>query len=254
MISSTEIEKRKPVWSALSELWLDTELDEPSLRHIARVMYDSGYSLGELRYIHLDEVAHVVCFNLKTPAGEWVNFDDDWLIEQIMASSKPKGRILNILTRVWRMRLLYITEDKWLTVKKYYLELRDAESHEMHNNEPCDYQDKVEYFYSLVFLILRIIQYNIPIGLLVVFCFSYTWLNIEQRIFVEKFGCGCRTGFNTNHFNLIVFAVVILLFSLVYAVRLKILRHYSNRYFIYAYSLMVVFIICALTVGKNTWM
>jgi hypothetical protein len=40
----TEIERRKPVWAALSELWLDAELDEDDLQRIAGVMKRSGYS------------------------------------------------------------------------------------------------------------------------------------------------------------------------------------------------------------------
>jgi hypothetical protein len=42
LIDDAEIERRKPVWAALSELWLDTELAEDDLRRIAGVMEASG--------------------------------------------------------------------------------------------------------------------------------------------------------------------------------------------------------------------
>ena len=38
----TEIDRRKPVWAALSELWLDTELTDDDLHRIADVMKRSG--------------------------------------------------------------------------------------------------------------------------------------------------------------------------------------------------------------------
>jgi hypothetical protein len=40
----TEIERRKPVWAALSELWLDTQLTHDDLQRIAAVMKTSGYA------------------------------------------------------------------------------------------------------------------------------------------------------------------------------------------------------------------
>jgi hypothetical protein len=81
-LDEAEIERRKPVWAALSELWLDTELADDDLRRIAGVMGQSGYSVGELREIYLFEVAPVVSPNLLTVAGEWAGFDHDWLFAE----------------------------------------------------------------------------------------------------------------------------------------------------------------------------
>ena len=74
MIDESEIERRKPVWAALSELWLDTELTQDDLQRIAGVMKRSGYSVPQLRDIYLFEVAPVVFRNLFTVAGDmgWV--------------------------------------------------------------------------------------------------------------------------------------------------------------------------------------
>jgi hypothetical protein len=63
--------RRQPVWTALSELWLDTALAAADLERIARVALDSGYSLEELEDISLCEVAPVVSGNLRVPAGVW---------------------------------------------------------------------------------------------------------------------------------------------------------------------------------------
>ena len=43
---------REDVWLALSELWLDTELDLPALRQIATRLSASGLSLDELQQIY----------------------------------------------------------------------------------------------------------------------------------------------------------------------------------------------------------
>jgi hypothetical protein len=64
-----EIERRKPVWAALSDLWLDTELKDDDLQRTAGVMKRSEYSINELRDIYLLEVAPVVFPNLLSVAG-----------------------------------------------------------------------------------------------------------------------------------------------------------------------------------------
>jgi hypothetical protein len=37
----------------------------------------------------------------------------------------------------------------------------------------------------------------------------YTHLNVGRDLFVPRFGCGCREGFNTNSLSLIVCAVLL---------------------------------------------
>jgi hypothetical protein len=54
--SDVDIESRRPVWAALSELFLDTNLDSADLNRIAKTLAISRYSLGELDQILLWEV------------------------------------------------------------------------------------------------------------------------------------------------------------------------------------------------------
>ncbi|GDX09886.1 hypothetical protein LBMAG57_16580 [Verrucomicrobiota bacterium] len=44
----------------------------------------------------------------------------------------------------------------------------------------------------------------------------YTDLNIHQRLFVERFGCGCHPFFNTNHLSLGISAAVLCLSALLW--------------------------------------
>ncbi len=79
VITDAEAESRKPVWTAFSEFWLDTELTDSDLQWIAAVAAASGYTVSELRDIYLYEVAPVVGANLLVVAGEWAGFDEKWL-------------------------------------------------------------------------------------------------------------------------------------------------------------------------------
>jgi len=120
-LTLAEITRRKPVWIALSDLWLDTELTASSINHIAMVMVDSGYSLSELRVICDSEVAPVVFKNLKSFAGAWSGFDESWLVQQILREiNKPKRWQDALLDPIRRPFVLNAGESEWpLLVLKY---------------------------------------------------------------------------------------------------------------------------------------
>ena len=99
-LDEAEIERRKPVWAALSELWLDTELEDEDLRRIAGVMSQSGYSVDELREIYLFEVAPVVSPNLLSVAGEWAGFDEGWLFAEVARQARRRSPVLRALVRL----------------------------------------------------------------------------------------------------------------------------------------------------------
>lgn len=44
----------------------------------------------------------------------------------------------------------------------------------------------------------------------------YTNLNIHQRLFVERLGCGCHPFFNTNHLSLVISAAVLVFSALLW--------------------------------------
>ncbi|MFY0654680.1 MAG: hypothetical protein JXQ96_21785, partial [Cyclobacteriaceae bacterium] len=70
-MNSDEIEKRKPVWLAISEFYLDTELETDDALRIRETFRNSGYSLSELKNIDFYEVKPIVGMNLWSTAGEW---------------------------------------------------------------------------------------------------------------------------------------------------------------------------------------
>ena len=123
-----EIERRKPVWIALSELWLDTELTDVDLHHIATIMVASSYSLSELRVICDSEIAPVVYKNLLTPVGVWSGFDESWLAEQIITQmNKPKRWQDALLDPLRRPFIHYVGEPEWPLLVLKYREIKRAQ-------------------------------------------------------------------------------------------------------------------------------
>lgn len=74
---------RLPVWNALSELFLDTELDQRDHERIAAVLAESRYEVEKLEEILRFEVTPVLQGNLRSVVGEWAGFDPDWLREML---------------------------------------------------------------------------------------------------------------------------------------------------------------------------
>ena len=109
----TDIDRRKPVWIALSEFYLDTELQPADIEAIRLVFAQSGYTIDEIRRINYEEVAPILLDNLLSPAGVWAGFDADWLTKTIMARlSALKGRRHHSwFKNVWQWRVDYFTKE-----------------------------------------------------------------------------------------------------------------------------------------------
>jgi hypothetical protein len=82
--AASDLANRRPVWLALSALYLDTE-QTPAMRDAdASRLARSPYTLDELRTILTEEVHPACAANLLSPAGEWAGFDEDWLQQRIL--------------------------------------------------------------------------------------------------------------------------------------------------------------------------
>jgi hypothetical protein len=86
-----QIELRRALWLALSELYLDTE---PRWEWVAAVCAESPFALGELQRIVFDEVHPVLRNNMHSVAGVWAGFDEEWLVASIQ--SRPRSRRLRV--------------------------------------------------------------------------------------------------------------------------------------------------------------
>lgn len=99
-----EVDRRRPVWVALSDLYLDTELERSDHDRIADAIIASGYSVEEVEQILRREVGPIVGANLLSIAGEWEGFDEDWLVEAILQRRKSWRRFLPCFTAFGMIR------------------------------------------------------------------------------------------------------------------------------------------------------
>jgi hypothetical protein len=103
-----ELERRRPMWVALSELFPDTELGPEDYQRIAQVLSVSGYSETELEQILCRELGPVLFFNLLIVAEEWAGFDSDRLEKGILRRERhswlrwvPGFATLRMVGRDW---------------------------------------------------------------------------------------------------------------------------------------------------------
>jgi hypothetical protein len=100
---ANDLERRRPVWSVLSELFLDTELVEVDLVRISAVLAESGYSVQQLEEILYRELHPVLHANLLSVAGEWAGFDQQWLEKRIIDRGAGK-RGFALIPGKWMVR------------------------------------------------------------------------------------------------------------------------------------------------------
>ena len=89
---SEQLAQRRPVWEALSELFLDTDLQTADFDRLADTLAKSPYSPADLEAILLRELVPILWGNTASPAGEWQGFDPVWLEEQIQRRAERSLR------------------------------------------------------------------------------------------------------------------------------------------------------------------
>lgn len=76
VLTAEEIQRREPVWIALSDLFLDTDVSLFDER-ISRALRDSKFGADEVEHILREEVGPVLYLNLLDVAGEWACFPSE---------------------------------------------------------------------------------------------------------------------------------------------------------------------------------
>lgn len=100
------IEERLKIWRALSDLFLDTEIEDSTLKYIARTVSESEFSLSEVEDILWYEVYPVLESNLRGVAGVWEGWSDAWLLQNLPATVRPTAihgepSIIKEIKRCW---------------------------------------------------------------------------------------------------------------------------------------------------------
>lgn len=94
--AADDLVARRPVWEALSDLFLDTDVSL-SRDWRAGQLARSPYRIEQLEWILVDEVYPVCKYNLLSVAGEWAGFDLAWLEQRILRRLRSPWRRLHAL-------------------------------------------------------------------------------------------------------------------------------------------------------------
>ena len=118
-LSPKQIEARLPVWRALSDLFLDTALQDYNYKYVADVVFESDFEPAEMQCILWKEVFPALADNLRIATGEWGAFEESWLQQRItnVLSGKERGCGNYGLISVNAVRA--IIEDAWTEVCRY---------------------------------------------------------------------------------------------------------------------------------------
>ena len=117
------LHRRKPLWVALSDLCLDTEMTDGTIAYIARVIREQGFTFEEAERIGFEEVFPALIDNLYQVAGEWAGFNEEWVVQRIL--SQPEKRSWGISGYLRRRSVRAMLGDDWARVRKAY---QDAET------------------------------------------------------------------------------------------------------------------------------
>jgi hypothetical protein len=80
-----------PLWCALADLFLDTDMPEHWVPTIANVIVRDGWSIEEAERVLRWEVRPAFYFNLLDIAGEWAGWRDEDVRRLVLAARNPKG-------------------------------------------------------------------------------------------------------------------------------------------------------------------
>lgn len=124
MIKPLHIKERKPVWIALSDFYLDTELQDYNFQYIAKIILESPYTFEEIQIINMYEVFPVLQPNLLQPAGEWAGFNEKWLIEAITDYLETKNSCDKVMIITNYKKYGWMQEDYWQKLESIYNEMK----------------------------------------------------------------------------------------------------------------------------------
>jgi hypothetical protein len=110
---SPSLATRALLWSAFSELFLDTDISADTHRFVGRRIIESGLPPEMVLQILWLEVFPALCDNLRVVAGEWAGFADDWLSERIIAIKAGQVRAYTPLALITINHVIKEIEGQW---------------------------------------------------------------------------------------------------------------------------------------------
>lgn len=124
-LTQEEIDKRLPLWEAISWLYVDNEIGEVEYRRIADEILKYGCSLAEAERIFRFEVAPV-CWGNVWSWAVWSGFDTESLAKEIVENIEKQERSFLyrafIKSALAKFLMTKIFWEDWEKVKAVYQE------------------------------------------------------------------------------------------------------------------------------------
>ncbi len=110
-LSAAELERRRPVWNAMSDVFLDTET-RWAMPRIALVLALSRYPIDQLDEIWQDEIIPECAWNIHRVPGEWALFvlDEEALAARAVGKKPLVERILGVSVPAF-------VDEQWRAIK-----------------------------------------------------------------------------------------------------------------------------------------
>lgn len=120
MYELEDLEDRKLVWWALSDLYLDTELDENDFKYIALTIFNSPYTYDKVREIDQYEVFPVLFSNLLNPMGEWGGFNDKILFKNVLNWMESRTKLDMVAVQWGYPMYRWMNKEYWRKIEEIY--------------------------------------------------------------------------------------------------------------------------------------
>lgn len=120
-----EVERRKPVWQALSNMYLDTENTEEEFQRIAQVIMNAGYSIEEADIINRQEVFPLIGTNLLGVAGDWAwdSYDQELFAHAVVRLRRNSTWFGRVVARGLHRCFRWMYAKDWVGVCQAYQDL-----------------------------------------------------------------------------------------------------------------------------------
>lgn len=117
MNTKINVEDRKPIWIALSDLYIDNELQYSDFKIVANAIRNSPYSLEEVKRIDRNEVFPILYTNLLSVAGVWTGFQEDWLVTKITNRIRKRTYVGRFFNKIIFLFFGHMNKEYWQQVE-----------------------------------------------------------------------------------------------------------------------------------------
>ena len=114
--SAEELDRRVPGWTALADLFRDTEFTDIDAAYVARVLAASGYDTPTLERILRTEVAPTFGWNAISVAGEWAGWSEEVVRDAVLEHLARRHRLAGVPDRIVGRTAAKMVAQHWARV------------------------------------------------------------------------------------------------------------------------------------------